>query len=165
MSNERPPRSRQATLVCGLMAAGLGLFLVLFGFGAIPLKPRPGDAPPWIAAAAGLAFLLAGAAVAAGAMCGASETSELPSTAGWGTRLFSYLAGLASCVALAVIGTWVAFGPGVRVFGGSGMFLLSKEAGELAGRVVFGFGAALTWLIAIAVAVSGARKLLRRGRA
>jgi hypothetical protein len=74
-------------------------------------------------------------------------------------RLFYYVLGLTAAAALASIGTWVAFGPGPRAFSGTGMFLLSREAGETVGRIVFGFGAVLTWLITVALAVSGARKL------
>ncbi len=39
------------------------------------------------------------------------------------------------------------------------MFLLSPEANAMVGRSVFGIGAAITWIVTIAIAVSGARKL------
>ena len=39
------------------------------------------------------------------------------------------------------------------------MFLFSPEANAMVGRIVFGLGAVLTWLITITLAVSGARKL------
>jgi hypothetical protein len=154
------PASPRSTFLCGLAAVGMGLFLVLFGLGVVPMKPRPGDAPLWIAAVAGIAFMLAGISIAVGAIHGVSETGELPKDSGWWMRLFYYLIGVVIAGSLASIGTWVAFGAGSRSFSGTGMFLLSPEGNAMVGRIVFGIGAVITWLITIAIAVSGARKLL-----
>jgi hypothetical protein len=147
------PASPRATFVCGLAAIGMGLFLLLFGLGIIPIKPRAGDGPLWIAAVAGVAFMLAGLSIAVGAIHGVSQTGELPKDTGWWMRLFYTVIGVVIAGSLASIGTWVAFGPGARSFGGTGMFLLSPEANAMVGRIVFGFGAVLTWLITIAFAV------------
>lgn len=155
----RKPASPRTTFVCGLLAAAMGLFILLVGLGVVPVDPRSVHGPMWIAFAASLAFLLAGISIAVGAVNGVSETGEVPKDASWWMRLFYYVLGLAAAVALASIGSWVAFGPGPRAFSGTGMFLLSRETGEIVGRIVFGFGAVLTWLIAIGLAVSGARKL------
>ena len=64
----------------------MGLFLLLFGLGVVPMKPRAGDAPLWIASAAGIAFMLAGISIAVGAIHGVSETGELPKDTGWWMR-------------------------------------------------------------------------------
>ena len=64
---------------------------------------------------------------------------------------------------LALIGSWVAFGPGPRGFSGSFLFF-SHATNEWIGRAAFGFGAVLCWLGTLAVAVVGARKLLGRGK-
>jgi hypothetical protein len=157
--DSRQPASPRATFLCGLAAIGVGLFLILFGLGVIPVKPRAGDAPLWIAVVAGLAFMLAGIAVAVGAIHGVSETGELPEGTSRWKRLLQYLIGVIIAGALASIGSWVAFGPGPRSFGGTGMELLSPEANALTGRIVFGIGAALSWLITIVMAISGVRKL------
>ena len=106
--------------------------------------------------------MLAGLSIAVGAIHGVSETGELPKDTGWWMRLFYYVIGLVIAGALASIGSWVAFGPGPRAFSGTGLFLLSPEASAMVGRIVFGFGAVLTWLCTIALAVSGARKLFVR---
>jgi hypothetical protein len=151
--------SPRTTLICGLAAAALGLFVVLVGLGVVPVNPRSVNGPLWIATVAGICFLLAGISVAVGAIHGVSETGEPPKDSSWWMRLFYYLIGVAIAGALASIGSWVAFGPGPRAFGGTGLFLLSPEANAMVGRIVFGFGAVLTWLCAIAIAVSGARKL------
>lgn len=157
--NLHKPASSRTTLLCGLLAVAVGLFLLLVGLGVVPVNPRSVHGPLWIVAAAGISFMLAGIAVAVGAIYGVSETGELPKDTGWWMRLFFYLIGVIIAGALASVGTWIAFGPGARAFSGTGMFLLSREAGELVGRVVFGFGAVLAWLCTIAIAVSGARKL------
>ena len=138
----------------------MGLFLLLVGLGVVPMNPRSVHAPLWIASAAGIAFMLAGISIAVGAIHGVSETGELPKHTGWWMRLFYYVIGLVIAGALASIGSWVAFGPGPRAFSGTGLFLLSPEASVMVGRIVFGIGAVLTWLCTIALAVSGARKLL-----
>jgi hypothetical protein len=155
----RQPGSPRTTFVCGLLAVAMGLFLLLMSVGVVPMRPRPGDGPLWIAAIAGLCFMLAGISIAVGAIHGVSETGELPKDTGWWMRLFYYVIGVTIAGALACVGSWVAFGPGPRAFGGTGMFLLSREANDVAGRIIFGFGAVVTWLCAIAIAVSGARKL------
>jgi hypothetical protein len=151
--------SPRGTFLCGLIAAAIGLFLLLVGFGVVPVKPRSVHAPMWVLSAAGLAFMLAGISIAVGAIHGVSATGEVPKHASWWMRLFYYVLGLTAAAALASIGTWVAFGSGPRTFSGTGMFLLSRESGDSVGRIVFGLGAVMTWLITIFLAVNGARKL------
>jgi hypothetical protein len=162
MSTDREPPTRN--FVCGLFAADMGLLLLLTGMGIIPMKARAGDAPLWIAAVAGLAFMFAGTSIVFGAFHGVSATGELPQDAGWWSRLL-YALGLVCCASLAMIGTWVSFGPGMRHFSGTGMFFLSPEGNNLVGRLVFGIGAVLTWIVVIAMGISGARKLFPRKEA
>ena len=157
--NRQPPASRRTTFLCGLLAIAMGAFLVLVSLGVIPVNPGSVHGPFWIASAAGIAFMLAGISVAVGAIQGVSETGDLPKDTGWWMRLFYYVIGLVIAGSLASIGSWVAFGPGPRAFSGTGLFLLSPEAGDMVGRIVFGFGAVLAWLCTIAIAISGARKL------
>jgi hypothetical protein len=154
--------SSRGTLIAGLLAAGMGIFPILIGLGVVPVDERSVHAPMWIAIAAGLMFLLAGISIAVGALQGASPSGELPENTGWWLRLFYYLLGLVVAGLLASIGSWVAFGRGDRSFGGTGMFLLSREANAVAGRIIFGFGAVLTWLCVLGLVVSGARKLFSK---
>jgi hypothetical protein len=58
---------------------------------------------------------------------------------------------------LGILSSWVAFGPGPRHFTGSGSIF-----GETSGRIMFGAGAVLLWLILIAIVISGVRRLLAR---
>jgi dipeptide/tripeptide permease len=164
MTDKQPP-SPKTTILCGLLAIGLGLFMVLIGVGVVKPDPRSVHGPLWVATCAGLVFMLAGLSVAVGALNGVSQTGELPRGTGWWLRLLYYALGLAACAGLAVIGSWVAFGPGTRSFGGSGMMPVPRDFGELFGRVMFGLGAVVTWLCVIALAVSGGRKLFRREQA
>jgi hypothetical protein len=161
MRNNKPASPRTA-FVCGLIAIGMGLFLLLVGLGVIPVNPRSVHGPMWTISAGGVAFMLAGLSISVGAIHGVSPTGDLPENTGWWMRLFYYVVGLAIVGALASIGTWVAFGAGERNFSGTGFFLLSSEGRNTAGRIIFGFGAVLTWLIAVVLAVSGARKLFKR---
>lgn len=158
-TNRKQPASRRSTFICGLLAIAAGLPLLLIGLGVLPMPPRSAPGAQWIGAVAGICFMLAGLSIAVGAIHGVSETGELPKDTGWWMRLFYYVIGLVIAAALASIGSWIAFGPGPRAFSGTGMFLLSPDAGALVGRIVFGFGAVLTWLITIALGVRGARKL------
>lgn len=162
MSMNRKPESRRGRFICGLLAAGMGMFVMLVGLGVVPVKPRPGDGPMWIVTAAGMMFLLAGVSIAVGAIQGVPESGELPEDTNWWFRLFYYVLGLVIACALAAIGSWVAFGPGERFFGGPGMFLLSREANNMFGRIAFGFGAVLSWLCLLGLAISGARRLFQR---
>jgi hypothetical protein len=160
--NRQQPASPRTVLLCGLAAVGMGLFLMLTGLGVVPMPPRAAPGAHWIAVAAGMCFMLAGLSVAVGAIQGVSETGDLPKNSGWWMQLFYYGSGVIMAAALAAIGSWVAFGPGPRAFSGTGMFLLSRDANEIVGRIVFGSGAVLTWLFTIAIAVKGSRKLFAR---
>jgi hypothetical protein len=162
MSTDRPPLSPRTTFLCGLLAVGMGLFLLLTGLGVVTMKPRAGDGPLWIAAVAGIAFMFAGASIAFGALQGVDSTGEIPREASFWSRLLYYGLGLVCCGCLPVIGSWIAFGPGLRHFGGTGLFLLSPDANTMVGRTVFGIGAIITWLLVIALAVRAARKLFPR---
>jgi hypothetical protein len=154
--------SPNGRVICGLFSAGTGLLMLLFGLGVLPFTPRPGEAPLWVMAAAGLMFLLVGVSITIGAFQGVSQNGELPENTDWRLRIFYYMAGLAAVVALAAIGSWVAFGPGARAFSGPGMFLLSRETNNIIGRIVFGFGTLLTWLCVLVFAIGGARKSFPR---
>ncbi len=75
-------------------------------------------------------------------------------------RVFNDLFGMGIACGLAVLFTWVAFGPGPRHFSMSVDGLFFAGSHETGGRVAFGFCAVLGWLI---VAL-GIRATLRRWR-
>jgi hypothetical protein len=165
MSDKRPATAKEM-LVIGLIAGGVGLYFALIGLGIVP--PPGGKkalhAPLWIVFFAGLVFLLGGGALLLHLMSGAKSTDDdFPASAPWWMRVVRYLAMVAIFVSFALIGSWVAFGPGERAFTVSAPFG-SGPAGDIVGRIAFGIGAMITWLCTIAVVVIGARKLRERER-
>jgi hypothetical protein len=164
--NQERELSPTATILCGMFAAAMGLILILMGLDVIKPDSKSLHAPLWIATCAGLAFLLAGVSISIRALTGVGdEESDLPQDVTWWVRLVYYLIGLTIVAALAAIGTWVAFGPGPRSFGGSGTLFVPRDWNDIVGRAVFGFGAIVTWFCTVALAVGGARRLFGRRKA
>ena len=62
---ERTQLSPKAAVAFGLFAALMGVLAIGVALGIIPTE-RPGDAPRWVGVAAGIAFVLAGAAIIVG---------------------------------------------------------------------------------------------------
>jgi hypothetical protein len=144
----------------GLAIAGLCGMLVGFGLLPVPGGRASLHAPLWIATLIGLVALLAGAACLIQGFGRADAHAELPADAAFWMRLVQYLIGVALCAAFAAIGVWVAFDGDARHFSGGIPFLGSRNV--LLARLLFGFGALISALAAVAYAVHGARKLFGR---
>jgi hypothetical protein len=127
--------SKVATVVYGGVAVVIGGFYTLWGLGFIPLKPHPGDAPPWIAVCAGVVF-------AAGGL--AATLTILPGPAA--RRAISALT-LVVVLGFAAIAGWIALGTGPRAIS-SPLMVFGPKVGEIGGRVMFGFGAVICALMA-----------------
>jgi hypothetical protein len=136
------------------MSIGVGLL-------PVPGGPRNLHAPLWVVLLAGLVFLLAGAAVLIQAMGRANESGDLPFDAPFWLRAGQYLVGVTIFASFALIGSWIALAGEARQFSSNVPFF---GGAALIARIMFGFGAVICWLCTVAFAVSGARKLLRRGR-
>ena len=161
----RPAPPQKKLIVVGTLAGAAGLYFLLVGAGLLPIPggPKNVHGPLWLVLCAGLAFFLAGVAIVLLAFGGANDQGEFPAdTPAW-FRVVQYLIGLAIFASFGAIGSWVAFGPGERVFSGSFLFF-SAETNAQIGRTVFGIGAVIVWLCTLAFAVAGARKLLQRNR-
>ena len=158
--------SRGTTIGLGAITAAIGFYIVLVGVGALPL-PGEAHAPMWVVMLAGLSFLLGGLGVLLPAAVTGEvrNDGELPAGSPYWLRVFQYLLVLTLFAAFAMIGSFVAFGPGTRSFGVSAPFVSTSEDNEIFGRVAFGAGAIITWLCLILVAVSGWRKLIGRDKA
>jgi hypothetical protein len=140
-------------IVIGLVTAAIGTTPFLAYLGILPARPpAPGDAPIWVAFAIGLAFFLAGIMVIVRSFAGVDDSSsELPQTSPRSLRAFYDLLVMPIPILLALLFTWVAFGPGERhfsmSFGSGGTGVAMAASGEIPGRVMFGCCAVLGWVI------------------
>jgi hypothetical protein len=64
---------------------------------------------------------------------------------------------MAIVVDMGLLASWIAFGPGQRQFSGSGAIF-----GEIGGRVAFGIGALIIWIVLVAIVIGGARRFIER---
>jgi len=139
-------------IALGLLTMAIGTMPLLTLMGILPTRPpAPGDAPAWVGLAIGLAFFLAGIMVIVRSFAGADDSSsELPSAAPRWLRVFYDLLVMPIPVLLALLFSWVAFGPGERHFstsvGFGGIGIATPGGSDMLGRVVFGFAAVLAWL-------------------
>jgi len=146
----------------GLAVSAMGALIVLLG-GRDPGGDASLEAPRWVVAAAGLSFVLAGAAIIVGyavAGGGAPDGDLPPGTPRW-VRVTQSLLGLGIIVALAAVGTWVAFGPGPRAFSVTLPFVGRGPGDETVGRVAFGIGAVLMWIFLVVFVVVSVQRIRR----
>jgi len=166
MDQPDPPPSRRTLIACGALAAVAGGYVILISLGVVP---PPGEknphAPHWLVFCAGLAFVLAGVALGVRACAGDTPPAggELPPDTPRWLHVLQYLLVMAIIACFAAIGSFIAFAPGPRSFGISLPFL-EMRGGAAIGRIAFGIGAVILWLCLIGIAVSGARKLIGRGK-
>ncbi len=160
MAPSNAPSKGRTTLAIGAVCCAFGFYMVMVGVGVLP-PPSRINGPIWLAAAAGLAFLSAGVSVIVrGLLCVDTHERELPHDAPAWMQTIYWLSSLAALVALASIGTWVAFGGGDRNISVSGPF--TGPAGEDVGRMIFTVATIMTWLMVIALARHGAKKIFRK---
>ncbi|HEY3777772.1 MAG TPA: hypothetical protein VGL35_06915 [Rhizomicrobium sp.] len=140
----------------GVLTAAIGTLPLLSVFGVLPSRPpAPSDAPAWLGGAIGLTFFLGGVAVIVRSFSSADDSSgDLPATAPRAVRRAYEVLMMLIPILLAVMLSWVAFGPGERQFvisggsGGAAAAMSSSGGHQIIGRVAFGFGAVLGWFIA-----------------
>lgn len=157
------PLSPRAAVALGLAVGAMGALIILVAGGIIPGRDARLEAPRWVVAAAGGAFVLAGAAMIVGYAVagGAAPDGDLPpGTPRW-VRVTQSLLGLGIIGSLAAVATWVAFGPGPRAFSVTLPFVDQGPGNETVGRVAFGLGAVLMWVILAAFVVVGVRRIRR----
>lgn len=150
-------------LALGAAFAGGGLYFVLVGLG-LAASPSHLYGRNWLALAVGLVFFAAGASVLMrGWLAVPDSQPDLPADAPALLVAIQWIAALVVIVGLASIGTWIAVGSGDRTF--AMMLPVQGSLGETVGRVAFGVGAVITWLMAAGVAAKGIRKLFGKKRA
>jgi hypothetical protein len=157
--NEPTPTASKGNLPFAALAAAFGVFYILLGARLLPVSEAAAhdNDPHWLVLCVGLAFLLAGVAIAIQTFGKANAAGELPAAAPCWMHAAQHLAAFTIAACLAAIGSWVAFGPGEREFSG-GLPFLGPAVNSMIGRTAFGLGAVLTWLCLAAIAVSGLRK-------
>lgn len=153
--NRQLQSSATSTVLYGLLAAGMGLFYILYALGIFGSQFHKGSDPSSLGFVFGLIFLLGGMAVVIQTIMkrAGSEPATMPP---WLNLLYHAMA-FAIVGLLGIVASWVAFGPGPRHFSGSGSIF-----GETTGRMLFGIGAALIWVVLLGVAVSAVRSYLAR---
>lgn len=155
-------RQNIAIALCTI-AIGLYVMLAVAGYVPLPQDGRGINGPAWIGLLCGGAFVLAGLLVLSRGLAGDSSfEGPMPAEAPFWLRLTQYLCALALFAVFAAVGTWVAFGPGTRTFNMSVPWFFAGDFSERFGRFAFAVGALITWACTIAIAVTGARKLLGR---
>jgi hypothetical protein len=122
--------------------------------------------PGWVAICIPLLFGLSGAAIIVGSTVagGSGPDGNLPASAPLWARLTQYLLGLAIVGSLGSVFSWIAFGSGPRAFTTSSSISAAHPANPTTGRIAFGFGAGLIWIIFAAIAITGMRQLFNAGK-
>ena len=155
--------SPRAAVALGLVVSGMGALIILLAAGIIPGAEAAREAPRWVVASAGLAFVLAGAAMIVGYAVagGVAPDGDLPAGTPRWVRATQYLLGLGIISALCAVATWVAFGPGPRAFTVTLPFVGRGPGDETVGRAVFGIGAVLMWVFLLVFVVVSVRRIRR----
>lgn len=159
------PLSPRAAVVLGLVIGGMGVLVVLRAAEVIPGGAVRLEAPRWVVAGAGVAFVWAGAALIVGYAVagGVGPDGDLPAGTPRWVRVTQSLLGLGIVGSLASIATWIAFGPGPRAFTVTLPFVGRGPGDETVGRAVFGTGAVLMWVFLAVFAIISVRRI-RRGK-
>src|SRR5262245_50881912 len=113
--------NRKGNYFLAAVAAAVGAYFFAVGARLLPIPGGPANlhGPLWLILCAGLAFFLAGVAIAIQTLGHANAGGELPPEAPRWMRAVQYLIALAIFVCFGAIGSWIAFGPGERHFSGS----------------------------------------------
>src|SRR5258708_34386060 len=114
--NEPAPASSKGNLSWAALKGALGIFYILLGLRLLPVSDAAAheNDPHWLVLCVGLAFLLAGVAIAIQTFGHANVAGELPAAAARWMRTGQHLTAFTIIACLGAIGSWVAFGPGER---------------------------------------------------
>jgi len=145
----------RARLFVGAVLVIAGTTLLAMTLGVIAVPADSWEAPLWIAALCGSAFVLGGGAIATASEAGEPVRPFL-------VRLAHHVSALAFIAVIGVVMAWVAFGPGPRDFEGQTSFFgvwRSDNDSEAGGRFGFGAIALLSAVIFVGAGVRAWRDL------
>jgi hypothetical protein len=131
---------RKGLFFAGLLVLGIGFYVVLLAMGIIP--GTDGNFPHWIVGLAGMAFVVGGGLVSIGELMKHEDAIALRDIEV--ARAFRNVMVVFLLLIFAILGNWVAFGPGTRpvqAFLGLPFADISSHTGEWLGRFGFGLGA------------------------
>ncbi len=157
IASARSSTPDRSLIAIGILTAVAGVYFALVGIEALP-PPSRINGPIWLSLFVGVVFLATGISVIVRGLSGVDDqSSSLPDNAPAWMKTVYWLDSVIAAAGLAGIGTWVAFGGGTRHFSMAGPIV--GPVGEGIGRTVFGIGAIIAWLIVLAIARAGAKKI------
>lgn len=149
---------RKGLVLAGLLVLGTGFYIVLMTIGVFPTGGALG--PRWILALAGMAFVLGGGLLSIGELMNHDDARRLRDIEV--ARAFRNVMIAILLIIFAVLGNWVAFGPGSRPVAlllGLPFVDPTVPVGEWVGRFGFGLGALTLDLVLILLSFSIWKKL------
>jgi len=166
MSDPGNTKPNKTTILLGILCVAIGTIPVLATLGVLPTGQAPSDpSPPWIGWLIGLVFGSGGILVVMKGFLGTTNDASgaLPANAPRLLRGIYDLLSIAIVCSLALLFTWIAFGPGPRHFSvsGGGLSMSTSGAGDMMGRVAFGFGSVMSWCAFGAIVVVMVRRRRR----
>ncbi len=148
------PLSRRSVLITGSLSVGMGLFVIAISLNLIPVEDQSFNAPRWVGGVAGLIFVLGGVLV----IIHQREQQRTLTGPRIASEVAQFLVAGLLITLFALIGNWIAFGPGDRQFSSAvsvPFITIFQSANEITGRVCFGMFAILLDGLALWVWASG----------
>ena len=154
-----------AFVICGAIP-------ILIAQGIITPAPSPDNAPPWVAFCAGMAFITAGICIVVDyGIAGVTmqPNGDFADGTPMAIRVANLVLGGIIVGSMTAMFGWVAFGSGPRHFTTT-IYLpfvpapFQERAGDMSGRIIFGFGTILMAFMFVACTIVGVKRLLRSGR-
>jgi hypothetical protein len=146
-------RMRKGLFIAGLMALGIGFYILALAIGILPGEGI--TSPHWILGLTGMAFVVGGGLVCLGELLLHDDAGSLRDFEV--ARVFRTLMVILLLVIFTILGNWVAFGPGgrpIQAVVGLPFVDQSINAGEWLGRFGFGISALSLDLLLIMLVVS-----------
>lgn len=155
------PQQQQGMIWFGLIAMGMGAFVILMSADVLIHVDDSGfNAPRWVVGMVGFIFLAAGVPVSL------MDKTFDPIRETWWFQMLNYMGIYGMLIGFVVVFNWVAFGSGERQFSGGFslpfIIIWTERVSEWSGRAVFGLFALCMDVILLWGAANIVWKTLRR---